>query len=196
MAADTKVTASSIIKKIAKQTDIALALGVMFILVIMIIPIPSILLDFFLTVSVSLSIIILLVSLYAERPLDFSSFPFVLLLTTLFRLSLNVSTTRTILLHGHEGPDAAGEIIRAFGQFVVGGNYAVGIIVFIILVLINFMVITKGSGRVAEVAARFTLDAMPGKQMAIDADLNAGIINEDEARKRREDAIKRYGLMI
>lgn len=198
MAADTKVTVASIVKKITKQTDIALALGVMFILIIMIIPIPSILLDFFLTVSISLSIIILLVSLYAERPLDFSSFPFVLLLTTLFRLSLNVSTTRTILLHGHEGPDAAGEIIRAFGQFVVGGNYAVGIIVFIILVLINFMVITKGSGRVAEVAARFTLDAMPGKQMAIDADLNAGIINEDEARKRREDVRREadfYGSM-
>lgn len=198
MATDVKVSATTIIKKLTKQTDIALAIGVMFILVIMIIPIPSILLDFFLTVSISLSIIILLVSLYAERPLDFSSFPFVLLLTTLFRLSLNVSTTRTILIHGHEGPDAAGEIIRSFGQFVVGGNYVVGIIVFIILVLINFMVITKGSGRVAEVAARFTLDAMPGKQMAIDADLNAGVINEDEARKRREDVRREadfYGSM-
>ena len=188
----------SILKKLSKQTDVVLAAGVMLILVIMVIPIPSILLDFFLTVSISLSIVILLVSLYAERPLDFSSFPFVLLLTTLFRLSLNVSTTRTILLHGHEGEHAAGEVIRAFGQFVVGGNFVVGIIVFIILVLINFMVITKGSGRVAEVAARFTLDAMPGKQMAIDADLNAGIITEDEARQRREDVRREadfYGSM-
>ncbi|MDE7169001.1 MAG: flagellar type III secretion system protein FlhA, partial [Mucispirillum sp.] len=196
--ADAKSSALNILGKLSKQTDVALAAGVMLILVIMIIPIPSILLDFFLTVSISLSIIILLVALYAERPLDFSSFPFVLLLTTLFRLALNVSTTRTILLHGYEGADAAGEVIRAFGQFVVGGNYVVGIIVFIILVLINFMVITKGSGRVAEVAARFTLDAMPGKQMAIDADLNAGIINEDEARKRREDVRREadfYGSM-
>lgn len=196
--ADIKTKALSIMSKITKQTDIALAVGIMFILVIMVIPIPTIILDFFLSVSISLSIIILMVSLYAEKPLDFSSFPFVLLITTLFRLALNVSTTRTILLHGHEGPDAAGEVIRAFGQFVVGGNYVVGIIVFLILVLINFMVITKGSGRVAEVAARFTLDAMPGKQMAIDADLNAGIINEDEARKRREEVRREadfYGSM-
>lgn len=196
--ADPKSTASNIMRRISKQTDIALPISFMAILAVLFVPVPSLLLDFFLTISISLSVIILLVSIYAERPLDFSSFPFILLFTTLFRLSLNVSTTRTILLHGHEGPDAAGEIIRAFGQFVVGGNYAVGIIVFIILVLINFMVITKGSGRVAEVAARFTLDAMPGKQMAIDADLNAGIINEDEARKRRDDVRREadfYGSM-
>ncbi len=196
--AEAKTKLSTILRKVTKQTDILLPISFMLILAVLFVPVPPIVLDFFLAISISLSIIILLVSIFAERPLDFSSFPFILLFTTLFRLSLNVSTTRTILLHGHEGPDAAGEIIRAFGQFVVGGNYAVGIIVFIILVLINFMVITKGSGRVAEVAARFTLDAMPGKQMAIDADLNAGIINEDEARKRRDDVRREadfYGSM-
>lgn len=196
--ADQKPKSSVILRKVLKQTDIVLPLSFMLILAVLFVPIPSIILDFFLAISISLSIIILFVAIFAEKPLDFSSFPFILLFTTLFRLSLNVSTTRTILLHGHEGPDAAGEIIRAFGQFVVGGNYAVGIIVFLILVLINFMVITKGSGRVAEVAARFTLDAMPGKQMAIDADLNAGIIDEDEARKRREDVRREadfYGSM-
>lgn len=196
--AEAKTKLSTILRKVTKQTDILLPISFMLILAVLFVPVPPIVLDFFLAISISLSIIILLVSIFAERPLDFSSFPFILLFTTLFRLSLNVSTTRTILLHGHEGPDAAGEIIRAFGQFVVGGNYAVGIIVFIILILINFMVITKGSGRVAEVAARFTLDAMPGKQMAIDADLNAGIINEDEARKRRDDVRREadfYGSM-
>lgn len=195
---EAKTKLSTILRKVTRQTDILLPISFMLILAVLFVPVPPIVLDFFLAISISLSIIILLVSIFAERPLDFSSFPFILLFTTLFRLSLNVSTTRTILLHGHEGPDAAGEIIRAFGQFVVGGNYAVGIIVFIILVLINFMVITKGSGRVAEVAARFTLDAMPGKQMAIDADLNAGIINEDEARKRRDDVRREadfYGSM-
>lgn len=196
--AESKTKVSTVLRKLTKQTDILLPISFMLILAVLFVPVPSIILDFFLAISISLSIIILLVSIFAEKPLDFSSFPFILLFTTLFRLSLNVSTTRTILLHGHEGPDAAGEIIRAFGQFVVGGNYAVGIIVFIILVLINFMVITKGSGRVAEVAARFTLDAMPGKQMAIDADLNAGIIDEDEARKRRDEVRREadfYGSM-
>ncbi len=196
--AESKTKVSTALRKLTKQTDLLLPISFMLILAVLFVPVPSIILDFFLAISISLSIIILLVSIFAEKPLDFSSFPFILLFTTLFRLSLNVSTTRTILLHGHEGPDAAGEIIRAFGQFVVGGNYAVGIIVFIILVLINFMVITKGSGRVAEVAARFTLDAMPGKQMAIDADLNAGIINEDEARKRRDEVRREadfYGSM-
>ena len=143
------LTLSTIMKKLSKQTEIVLPLSFMAILAVLFVPVPPIVLDFFLAISISLSLIILFVSIAAERPLDFSSFPFILLFTTLFRLSLNVSTTRTILLHGHEGPDAAGEIIRAFGEFVVGGNYAVGIIVFIILVLINFMVITKGSGRVA-----------------------------------------------
>lgn len=196
--AESKTKVSTALRKLTKQTDLLLPISFMLILAVLFVPVPPIVLDFFLAISISLSIIILLVSIFAEKPLDFSSFPFILLFTTLFRLSLNVSTTRTILLHGHEGPDAAGEIIRAFGQFVVGGNYAVGVIVFIILVLINFMVITKGSGRVAEVAARFTLDAMPGKQMAIDADLNAGIINEDEARKRRDEVRREadfYGSM-
>lgn len=198
MAAEIQAKALGFLKQAASHTDIALAVGVMGILIVMVVPVPPMLLDMLLTVSISVSVIILLVALYAERPLDFSSFPFVLLLTTLFRLSLNVATTRTILLHGNEGVNAAGEVIKAFGQFVVGGNFVVGIIVFIVLVMINFMVITKGSGRVAEVAARFTLDAMPGKQMAIDADLNAGIIDENEARKRREDVRREadfYGSM-
>ena len=196
--AESKTKVSTALRKLTKQTDLLLPISFMLILAVLFVPVPSIILDFFLAISISLSIIILLVSIFAYKSLFFSSFPFILLFTTLFRLSLNVSTPHTILLHGHEGPDAACEIIRAFGQFVVGGNYAVGIIVFIILVLINFMVITKGSGRVAEVAARFTLDAMPGKQMAIDADLNAGIINEDEARKRRDEVRREadfYGSM-
>ncbi len=196
--AEQKKTISNVLKKISKQQDVFLAVGVVSIISALFIPLPVMLLDFLLTLSIALSIVILFVSLAAERPLDFSTFPFVLLLTTVFRLALNVSTTRTILLHGNEGPDAAGETIKAFGNFVVGGNYIVGTIVFLILVLINFMVITKGSGRVAEVTARFTLDAMPGKQMAIDADLNAGIINEDEARQRREDVRREadfYGSM-
>jgi flagellar biosynthesis protein FlhA len=151
-----------------------------------------------LTINITLSVVILLVSLYIMKPLEFSSFPFILLVTTLFRLSLGVASTRLILLHGHMGPDAAGEVIRSFGQFVIGGNYVVGLIIFAILIIVNFMVITKGSGRVAEVAARFTLDAMPGKQMSIDADLNAGVIDETEARTRREEVRREadfYGSM-
>ncbi|MBI5420131.1 MAG: FHIPEP family type III secretion protein, partial [Deltaproteobacteria bacterium] len=140
----------------------------------MIIPIPPFLLDIFLSFSITIAIVVLLVSVYIVRPLEFSVFPSVLLTTTLFRLSLNVASSRLILLRGNEGADAAGAVIKAFGQFVVGGNYAVGIVVFLILVVINFVVITKGAGRIAEVAARFSLDAMPGKQMSIDADLNAG----------------------
>ena len=197
-AGDIQNKALGFLKQASRYSDIVLAVGIMGILIVMVVPIPPIILDILLTLSITVSVIILLVALYAERPLDFSAFPFVLLISTLFRLSLNVATTRTILLHGHEGTDAAGEVIKAFGQFVVGGNFVVGIIVFIVLVLINFMVITKGSGRVAEVAARFTLDAMPGKQMAIDADLNAGIIDESEARKRREEVRREsdfYGSM-
>jgi flagellar biosynthesis protein FlhA len=139
----------------------------------------------FFTFNIAISIMVLLVAMYTMKPLDFAIFPTVLLVTTLLRLSLNVASTRVVLLQGHTGPDAAGKVIEAFGHFLVGGNYAVGIVVFIILTLINFIVITKGAGRIAEVTARFTLDAMPGKQMAIDADLNAGLIGEDEARKRR-----------
>lgn len=174
------------IKELFKRSDIMAAVGLISILLIMIIPLPSILLDIFLATNITLSLLILIISLYLVKPTDFSIFPALLLTTTLFRLSLNVASTRLILLHGSEGPSAAGSVIQSFGQFVVGGNYVVGIVIFVILVLINFMVITKGAGRVAEVAARFTLDAMPGKQMAIDADLNAGLIDEQEARKRRE----------
>src|SRR5512140_160530 len=165
----------------------AVPLLIIMILTMMILPVPPFLLDLLFTFNIALAIIVLLVSLYTLKPLDFAVFPTVLLMTTLLRLSLNVASTRVVLLHGHSGPDAAGKVIEAFGQFLVGGNYAVGVMVFIILVLINFMVITKGAGRIAEVGARFMLDAMPGKQMAIDADLNAGLIGEDVARKRRAE---------
>jgi flagellar biosynthesis protein FlhA len=158
---------------------------VIMILAMMILPLPPFLLDLLFTFNIALSMIVLLVSLYTLKPLEFAVFPTVLLVTTLLRLSLNVASARIVLLQGHTGPDAAGKVIEAFGHFLVGGNYTVGIAVFIILVIINFVVITKGSGRIAEVSARFTLDAMPGKQMAIDADLNAGLIGEDEARLRR-----------
>jgi len=169
-----------------QRNDLQVALGVVAILVVMILPIPAILLDVFLSFSLISSLIVLLTSLYIKNPLEFSTFPTILLLTTLFRLSLNIASTRLILLNGNEGITAAGHVIKSFGQFVIGGNYVVGFIVFIILVIINFVVITRGSGRIAEVAARFTLDAMPGKQMSIDADLNAGLIDEREARRRRE----------
>lgn len=158
---------------------------IIMILGMMILPLPPILLDLLFTFNIALAMIVLLVSLYTTKPLEFAVFPTVLLVTTLLRLSLNVASARIVLLEGHTGPDAAGKVIEAFGHFLVGGNYTVGIILFIILVIINFVVITKGAGRIAEVSARFTLDAMPGKQMAIDADLNAGLIGEDEARTRR-----------
>ncbi|HWU44670.1 MAG TPA: flagellar biosynthesis protein FlhA [Bdellovibrio sp.] len=185
-------------EKYTKNTDLFIAFGILAILAVMIIPLPPMLLDISLTFSLSLSILILLVSIYTERALDFTSFPSLLLMTTLFRLSLNVATTRLILTHGHEGERAAGEVIASFANFVVGGNYVIGFIMFAILIVINFMVITKGSGRVAEVAARFTLDAMPGKQMSIDAELNSGHITEVEARKRRkqiEQEADFYGAM-
>ena len=158
---------------------------ILLVLSMMVLPLPPFLLDVFFTFNIAISVIVMLVAINVMKPLDFSVFPTVLLVTTLLRLSLNVASTRVVLLEGHTGPGAAGQVIDAFGHFLVGGNYAVGIVVFTILVIINFVVITKGAGRVAEVAARFTLDAMPGKQMAIDADLNAGLIGEDEARKRR-----------
>jgi len=158
---------------------------IIMILAMMVLPLPPFVLDLFFTFNIAVSIIVLMVSLYTRNPLDFAVFPTILLITTLLRLSLNIASTRVVLLEGHTGPDAAGKVIEAFGHFLVGGNYAVGLVVFIILVVINFVVITKGAGRIAEVSARFTLDAMPGKQMAIDADLNAGLIGEDEARKRR-----------
>jgi len=183
---------------IAKNSDLFMAVAVVAILVFMIIPLPPVLLDLLISFNITFALIILLASMYTLRPLELSSFPSILLLITLFRLSLNVASTRIILIHGNEGSTAAGKVIQAFGNFVVGGNYLVGIIVFIILVVINFMVITKGAGRIAEVAARFTLDAMPGKQMSIDADLNAGLINEQEARARREEISQEaeyYGAM-
>ena len=167
------------------RSDLSVAIGVVAILLVMVIPLPSFLLDILLSVSITFSLVILLTSLYLTNPLEFSTFPSLLLMTTLFRLSLNIASTRLILLYGNEGTSAAGHVIRSFGNFVVGGNYFVGFVIFIILVIINFVVITRGSGRIAEVAARFTLDAMPGKQMSIDADLNAGVIDDKEARKRR-----------
>lgn len=160
---------------------------IIMILSMMILPLPPFVLDLFFTFNITLSVMILLVSMFTTKPLEFAAFPSVLLFSTLLRLSLNVASTRVILMHGHEGEDAAGRVVEAFADFLVGGNFAVGMVVFIILVVINFMVITKGSERIAEVGARFVLDAMPGKQMAIDADLNAGLINEKEARQRREE---------
>lgn len=174
-------------EKFSKNVDLVLALAVVLTLAVMLIPLPAFLLDISLTFSLALSLLVLLVAIYTDKSLDFSIFPSLLLITTLFRLSLNVATTRLILTDGHAGPSAAGHVIHAFGNFVVGSNYVIGLIVFIILVVINFIVITKGSGRVAEVAARFTLDAMPGKQMSIDADLNSGLITEQEARARRRE---------
>ena len=171
---------------------------VLLILAMMVLPLPTFMLDVLFTLNIALAMIVLLVSLNARRPLDFSVFPTVLLLTTLLRLSLNVASTRIILMQGHTGPDAAGKVIESFGNFLVGGNIAVGFVVFLILVIINFVVITKGAGRIAEVAARFTLDSMPGKQLAVDADLNAGFINEVEARTRRSEIGREadfYGAM-
>jgi flagellar biosynthesis protein FlhA len=170
----------------AHYGDVLLPIGVVGLLLLMLLPLPPFMLDLLLSFSITLAILILLVTMHSGRPAEFSVFPSVVLLTTLFRLALNIASTRAILLHGNEGPAAAGEVIRVFGEFVVGGNFAVGIVVFSILVIINFVVITKGATRIAEVAARFTLDAMPGRQMSIDADLNAGIIDERQARERRE----------
>ena len=167
------------------NTDVCIAVGIIGILLVMILPLPAPVLDLLLAMNLALSLVALLVALYTLEPLEFAIFPSLLLFLTLFRLALNISSTRLILLHGNQGPDAAGAVIKAFGNFVIGGNFVVGVIVFSILVVINFVVITKGAGRIAEVAARFTLDAMPGKQMAIDADLNAGLINEQQARRRR-----------
>jgi flagellar biosynthesis protein FlhA len=187
------------LKVFSQNSELALALGLITILGVMIVPLPPMALDLFLAFSIAVSVGILLMSVYARKPLDFSTFPSILLITTLLRLSLNVASTRNILLKGSsEGTKAAGRIIESFGEFVVGGNYAVGIIIFTILVVINFIVITKGAGRVAEVSARFTLDAMPGKQMAIDADLNAGLIDDKEAKRRRAEVAQEadfYGSM-
>jgi flagellar biosynthesis protein FlhA len=183
---------------ILKRGDLALAFGILTILVVLILPLPSIVLDLFLAISITLSILILMTSLFIQAPLEFSSFPTILLISTMLRLSLNLASTRLILSRGHEGTDAAGHVIEAFGSFVMGGNFVIGIIVFAILVIVNFVVITKGSGRIAEVAARFHLDSMPGKQMAIDADLSAGLIDEKVAKERRkalEDESGFFGAM-
>ncbi|WP_341501684.1 flagellar biosynthesis protein FlhA [Gallaecimonas sp. GXIMD4217] len=168
------------------------------VLAMVVLPMPALLLDMLFSFNISLSLVVLLVCVYTMRPLDFAAFPTVLLVATLLRLALNVASTRVVLLEGHKGPDAAGKVIESFGSVVIGGNYAVGLIVFLILMIINFVVVTKGAGRISEVSARFTLDAMPGKQMAIDADLNAGIINQDEARDRRKEVTREadfYGSM-
>jgi flagellar biosynthesis protein FlhA len=184
---DSIVVKRGVFSEMATSSSVMLAMGVIGILLVMMIPLPTVVLDLLLSLSIIVSIVILLMSMFVLRPLDFSAFPSVLLVVTLLRLSLNVASTRLILLHGNEGTGAAGQVIKAFGTFVVGGNYVVGMIVFSVLVLINFVVITKGATRIAEVAARFTLDAMPGKQMSIDADLNTGLISDTEARKRRRD---------
>lgn len=184
--------------KVNSKMSIVVPVLLIAVVVMMIIPIPAMLLDVLLAFSIALSLVVLFVSLYMGRALEFSSYPALVLITTLFRLSMNISTTRLILLHGSEGADAAGHVIQAFGNFVLGGNFVIGVVIFIIIVMINFMVITKGSGRIAEVAARFTLDAMPGKQMAIDSDLNQGLISESEAKKMRKDLASEaefYGAM-
>ncbi|WP_408906652.1 flagellar biosynthesis protein FlhA [Muricoccus vinaceus] len=175
-------------------SDIALALGVVAVIGIMLVPLPTVILDFGLAISVTASVLVLVVALLLQRPLDFTSFPTILLLTTLLRLALNVATTRLVLTHGHEGPASAGGVIAAFGNFLMGGDVLVGFVVFAILLVVNFMVVTKGSGRIAEVSARFSLDAMPGKQMAIDADLSSGTIDEAEAKRRRRELEEESGF--
>lgn len=178
--------------------NLSVPILLLMLLGMMMLPLPPFMLDAFFSFNIALSIVVLLVAVYSLRPLDFAVFPTILLIATLLRLALNVASTRVVLLRGHEGGDAAGKVIQAFGEVVIGGNYAVGLVVFIILIIINFVVVTKGAGRISEVSARFTLDAMPGKQMAIDADLNAGIIDQDEARTRRADVSSEadfYGAM-
>ncbi len=185
-------------RQISRNGLIGAPLLLMSILAMMVVPLPPILLDLFFTFNIALSLIVILSGVYSKRPLDFAIFPTVLLIATLLRLALNIASTRVVLLEGHTGTNAAGDVIEAFGDFVVGGNYAVGLVVFAILVIINFVVVTKGAGRISEVSARFTLDAMPGKQMAIDADLNAGAIDQDEAKRRRSDVVSEadfYGSM-
>lgn len=194
MAAETQLS----VGRLTKNSDTLLAAGVIGILLVMVLPLPVFLLDILLALNITVAVLILFVALFTASALDFSSFPSVLLVSTLFRLSLNVASTRLILLNGNQGTNAAGSVIKSFGDFVVGGNQIVGIIIFLILVLINFIVITKGAGRIAEVAARFTLDGMPGKQMAIDADLNAGLVDEQQAKERRSQVQREadfYGAM-
>ncbi|MGA3403024.1 MAG: flagellar biosynthesis protein FlhA [Acetobacteraceae bacterium] len=187
-------TLTARLRQFSPGSDIGLALGVVALLSVLVLPLPPLLLDFGLSVSLTAAVLVLMVSLFLKRPLDFSSFPTLLLLTTLLRLSLNVATTRLILSHGNEGPLAAGHVVAAFGGFLMGGDVVIGLILFSILLVVNFMVITKGSGRIAEVAARFSLDSMPGKQMAIDAEMSAGMIDEKTARRRRKDLEEESGF--
>src|ERR1700755_432343 len=180
-------------KKLLKHSDLLAAVGVVVVVTMLVVPLPPMVLDLFITVNISAALAVAVATMYLSRPLDFSSFPTLLLLTTMFRLAINVSVTRLILTRGD-----AGGVVRAFGQFVVGGNVIIGLVIFLILVVIQFVVVTNGAGRVAEVGARFTLDAMPGKQMAIDADLNAGLITDDQARNRRAEISSEadfYGAM-
>ena len=185
-------------KTILKQGNLGVPLFLLIIMAMMTLPMPPFMLDMFFTFNIALSLVVLLVAVYSLRPLDFATFPTILLVATLLRLALNVASTRVVLLNGHQGEGAAGKVIQAFGEVVIGGNYAVGIVVFAILMIINFVVVTKGAGRISEVSARFTLDAMPGKQMSIDADLNAGLINQEEAKTRRQEVSSEadfYGAM-
>jgi flagellar biosynthesis protein FlhA len=193
---DRKTTFNNI--RTVGSDNLGIPIMLLMLLGMMILPLPAFLLDVFFSFNIALSIVVLLVGVYALRPLDFAVFPTILLLATLLRLALNVASTRVVLLEGHNGGDAAGKVIQSFGEVVIGGNYAVGLVIFLILIIINFVVVTKGAGRISEVSARFTLDAMPGKQMAIDADLNAGIIDQDEAKQRRQDVSSEadfYGAM-
>src|SRR6201990_1903608 len=186
------------VRRYAPGSDIGLALGVVLLLSVLVLPLPTLLLDLGLALSITAAVLVLMVALFLNRPLDFSIFPTLLLLTTLLRLSLNVATTRLILSHGNEGPLAAGHVVAAFGGVLMGGDVVIGVMLFAILLVVNFMVITKGSGRIAEVAARFSLDAMPGKQMAIDSEMSAGMINDIEARRRRRELSEEssfYGAM-
>jgi flagellar biosynthesis protein FlhA len=186
------------LRGISRNAMLGVPLLILALLMMLVLPLPPLMLDLFFTFNIALSLVVLLACVYARRPLAFATFPTVLLVATLFRLALNIASTRVVLLEGHTGTDAAGKVIEAFGQFVIGGNFAVGLVVFSILIIINFVVVTKGAGRISEVSARFTLDAMPGKQMAIDADLNAGVIDQKEARKRREEVVAEadfYGSM-
>src|ERR1700744_2698111 len=181
-----------------KRGEVWMGIALLIILTMLVLPIPPFIVDIGLAVSITFSVVILMTVLFISKPLEFSSFPTVLLIATLIRLSLNLGTTRLVLTHGNDGTDAAGHVVQSFASLVMGGDFVIGVIVFAILTLVNFVVITKGSGRIAEVAARFTLDAMPGKQMAIDADLSSGLINEDQARKRRkelEDESNFFGSM-
>ena len=197
--------AETSIKTFNKDTVIKLLKGglgtpvlILATLAMVVLPMSSWLLDIFFVFNIAISIVVLMVTILTKKPLEFASFPSILLIATLLRLALNIASTRVVLIHGHEGDDAAGQVIKSFGDVVIGGNYVVGLIVFIILMVINFVVITKGAGRISEVSARFTLDAMPGKQMAIDADLNSGLIDQDQARKRRREVAAEaefYGSM-